>query len=280
VNPNAHRRLEPQWAAYEDLFALLTKHRELTWEMTKRDVQDRYAGHALGIAWAVGHPLLMILVYVFVFSLVFRIRIGGTPEMPFDYTTYLLAGLVPWLACQDALTRGTGSILAHANLVKQVVFPIGILPVKAVLAAVPAQIIGTAVLAIYILVQYGTLPAHVALLPVLMVFQTIGLIGLCFALAPLGAYFRDLKDIVQILCSIAPFLMPVIYLPEQVPSAFQPLLYLNPFSYMAWCYQDIFFYGRFEHAWAWPVFMGGSVLLLALGYRTFAHVKNFIGNVL
>ena len=248
--------------------------------MTKRDLQDRYAGHALGIAWTVGHPLLMILVYVFVFSVVFRIRIGGTPEMPFDYTTYLLAGLVPWLACQDALARGAGSILAHANLVKQVVFPIEILPVKAVLASVPGQVIGTTVLAIYVLVQYGTLPVHFALLPVLMLFQVMGIIGVCFVLAPMGAYFRDLKDIVQILCSIALFLTPVIYLPQQVPSFFQPILYLNPFSYMVWCYQDVFFYGRIEHAWAWPVFMGGSVLSLALGYRTFTHVKNLIGNVL
>ena len=280
MKSNAWYSLSTQAQAFAELSALLSKHRELTWEMTKRDLRDRYAGHVLGALWTVGHPLLLILVYVFVFSVVFQTRIGGTPGMPYDYVTYLLAGLVPWLACQDALARGAGSILVNANLVKQVVFPIEILPLKAVLATVPAQLIGTAVLGAYVLARYGSLPVEFALFPVLMLFQVMGVTGLCFILAPMGAYFRDLRDIVQVLCSIALFLTPAIYLPQQVPGVFQAILYLNPFSYMVWCYQDILYYGRLEHSWAWPVYIGGSVLLLVFGYRTFRHVKNLIGNVL
>lgn len=274
LSPRAHL------GAFADLVRLLTKHRELTWEMTRRDLADRYAGHALGFAWAVGHPLIMILAYIFIFAVVFQVKIGGTPDMPRDYAVYLLSGLVPWLACQESLVRGTGSILSHANLVKQVVFPIEILPVKAVLSSLPGQLIGLLILAIYSLVVEGTLPVTLALVPLLMIVQVMGVIGLCYVLAPMGAYFRDLRDIVQFGCTISLFLMPVVYLSSQVPALFRPILYLNPFSYMVWCYQDALYYGRLEHPWAWVVFVGGSLAAFVLGFRIFSHMKHLLGNVL
>src|SRR5262245_57714802 len=83
--------------ALQQVTALLIRHRQLTWDMAKREVADRYTGLVFGAFWTIGHPLVLMLVYVAVFGFVFRVRIGGTADMPLDYTAYLLAGLIPWL---------------------------------------------------------------------------------------------------------------------------------------------------------------------------------------
>src|SRR5262245_48672021 len=100
---------------------LLRRHARLTIEMAKRDLTQRYAGQLIGRIWVVGHPLFLTVLYVFLFGVVFRIKIGGTEELPRDYTTYILAGLIPWLTFQTAMTASCTSVLTNANLVKQFV---------------------------------------------------------------------------------------------------------------------------------------------------------------
>jgi len=265
---------------WRDLLALVTRHRQLTWEMTKREVAEKHTGQMLGASWALLHPLVMIGIYVFVFAFVFQAKIGGTHELPLDYTTYLLSGLIPWLALQEALNKGSQSILNNASLVKQVVFPVEILPVKSVLATLPSHLIGTTILAGYVLVKHGSLPWTWALLPLLIVLQLAGTIGICFVLAPVGAYFRDLVELVRVFSFAGMYVMPIFYLPHWVPGPLQPLLYLNPFSYMAWAYQDACYFGRFEHPWAWAVVAALSAFSLGGGYLVFRRLKSMLGNVL
>src|SRR5262245_11430163 len=93
-----------------DFAGLLSVRRQLIWEMAKREVSERYSGQVLGVIWAVGHPLIVIGVYLFVFQFVFRMSIGGTPDMPMDYAVYLLSGLIPWMTVQDVASKATISI--------------------------------------------------------------------------------------------------------------------------------------------------------------------------
>ncbi len=266
--------------AFAELLGLLTRHRQLTWEMTRREVSDRYAGQVLGTLWAVGHPLALMAIYVFVFGYVFRMKIGGTLDLPLDYTIYLLAGLVPWMAFQESMSKGATAIVGNANLVKQVVFPIEVLPVKGVIASFSTQLVATALLAVYVLASHGRLPWTWLLLPALFFFQALAMIGVAYILAAVGTYLRDVKDFVQVFCIAGMYLMPVVYLPKMVPGVFRPLLNLNPFSYMVWCYQDACYFGRFEHPWAWPVFLVGSLGMFYLGYRVFRKLKVCFGSVL
>lgn len=266
--------------AFHEVVMLLTRHRHLTWEMTKREISDRYAGQVLGIFWAVGHPLVLMAIYVFIFAYVFKMKIGGTRELPLDYTTYLLSGLIPWMSFQEAMGKSTTVIVGNANLVKQVVFPIEILPVKGVFASLATQVISTIILIGYLLFTYRSLPLTYSLLPVLFFFQTLAMIGVSYIFSALGTYFRDLKDFVQVFCVAGIYLMPVFYLPSQVPEVFRPLLYLNPFSYLAWCYQDACYFGRFENPWAWAIFLTGSLAIFYVGYRIFRKLKIMFGNVL
>jgi homopolymeric O-antigen transport system permease protein len=272
--------LRSNWLALVELLGLIRRHSELTWEMTKREISDRYAGSAIGILWTFGHPLIQIAVYVFMFRFVFRVPLNDTSESPFDYTTYILAGLIPWIAFAESMGKGASTIVGNAGLVKQVVFPLEILPVKGVLSTFLTQLISTLLLVVYVLAVCQTISWTYLLLPVLFVMQLLLMIGVSCMLSAVGAYVRDLKEFVTIYCLLGIYLMPVVYQASLVPELFQPVLYLNPFSYMIWCYQDVCYFGAIEHPWAWPVFLLISVGSFCMGYQTFRALKPFFGNVL
>jgi lipopolysaccharide transport system permease protein len=274
LNPKSHLLV------FRELVGLLSRYRQLILEITKRELTDRFAGQVLGVFWTFGHPLALMAVYIFLFGVVFKMKVGGTRELPLDFTTYLLSGLIPWLAFADSMNKGTTSITGNANLVKQVVFPIEILPVKGVIASLFVQAVSTAFLCTYVLIKYGTLPWTYVLLPFLFGFQGLAMIGIGYILASVGAYFRDLKDFVMVFCLINIYILPIVFMPQMVPKAFRPILYINPFSYMIWCYQDACYFGRFEHPWAWAVFIFEGLFLFYFGYRIFRKLKLMFGNVL
>ena len=274
LNPRGH------WQATKEITLLLTRFRQLTWELTRRELSERYAGQMFGWVWAAAHPVLLMAVYVFIFAFVFKVRVGGTAALPLDYPTYLLSGLIPWIAMQEAVSRGTVSITGNARLVKQVVFPVEILPVKVVLATLPAQIVSHAFLLLYLAATGQPIPITYGLLPLLILLQTAAMIGLCYALSVAQVFVRDTKDFVVVFTMIGAYLAPVFYLPEMVPEMFRGLLYLNPFSYIVWSYQDALYFGRFEHPSAMPLFAALAAVTFYLGYRVFRFGKIFFGDAL
>lgn len=259
---------------------LLTRHRQLTFAMAQREIAERYAGQSLGVTWAVIHPVFIMGVYVFIFAYVIKMKIGGTHELPFDYTTYLLSGLIPWMCFQESMSKASVVIVNNANLVKQVVFPLEVLPVKVAIASLFSMLISLCILIVYVLIINHYVPLTYLLLPALLIMQMAIMIGINYMLSSIGAYFRDLKDIVQVLNTVGLYLVPIFYLPDQVPRIFRPLLYCNPFSYVIWCYQDVLYFGRFEHLWSWVIVFALAIITFLGGYRTFRKLKIMFGNVL
>lgn len=272
--------LRAHFDACRELVFLLTKRRQLLWAMVRREIGEQYAGQMIGSFWAIGHPLILMLVYVVVFSFVFKMRLGGTVDHPMNYPVYMLSGLIPWMTFQTCLSKGVGVISANANLVKQVVFPIEILPVKTVLASSISQGISLILLTTYVLIIYRALPLTYLLLPILVFTQILAMIGVAYVLSAAGAYFRDLKEFVQVFTVAGIYAMPIFYLPEMVPSLLKPILYLNPFSHMVWCYQDALYFGSFRHPYSWGLFFSMSGLCFYGGYRIFRKLKVFFGSVL
>ena len=266
--------------AFSELVALLTRHRLLTFEMARREITDRYAGQFFGLFWTFVHPLILILVYVFLFNFVFAAKIGSSMAMPLDMTTYILAGIIPWLTFSDAMGKASTVIVSNANLVKQVIFPIEVLPVKGVLATLFTELILLGLLTIYTLIKFHSLWITYLLLPVILFFQSIAMVGISYLLCSLGTYIRDTKDVVQVFLTLGMWFVPILYLPEAIPQAVRPFLYVNPFTYMIFCYQDILYFGRLEHPIAWVVFPLLSLVVFLFGYRLFRKLKTMFGNVL
>ncbi|MBF0404349.1 MAG: ABC transporter permease [Nitrospirae bacterium] len=266
--------------AFRELYGLVTRHRRVTIEMARREVRDRSIGKVFGNFWAFGHPLVMIGIYVFVFTFVFKMKMGGTVDMPLDYTTYILSGLIPWISFQESMAKSTTVIINNANLVKQVVFPVEILPLKGVIVSLLSMFISLTILIVYVLSTHHKLLWTYMLLPFLIFFQMLAMSGVCYMLSSVGVFFRDVRDFIQVFSIVGLYITPVFYQPDQVPAIFRPLLYLNPFSYLTWCYQDALYYGRFEHKWAWLGFFVLSSGIFYFGYRVFRKLKIWFGHVL
>jgi lipopolysaccharide transport system permease protein len=271
---------EDEISPVRDVSRVCRKHADLIWEMARREISDRYAGQALGMFWAFCHPIFLIGLYIFIFAFVFRQKIGGTVDLPLDYTAYLLSGIVAWLGIQDGLIKSCSIITSNTALVRQTVFPLEVLVIKSMAVSLFPQLVSLLILVAYVLYNFGSLQLTYALLPVLLVLQLLGMVGLAFILAPVGAYIRDIKDVVQLFASAGIYLLPVFYLPSWVPELFRPLIYLNPFSYIIWCYQDTLYFGRFEHPWAWLVTIIINTIFFWLGYRVFRKLKPSLGNLL
>lgn len=254
--------------------------RELIVELTRRDVTAAHAGHGLGGLWVYVHPLVMIAVYIFVLGFVLGAKINYSKDFPGDYPSYIIIGLMSWLPTQASLMRSTGALTGNASLVKQVVFPIEALPMASVTASVwpfwPALVLCL----LYKLLFGGGLGWMALMLPAAIAMQ-IGLcVGLAFALAALTCFMRDIREFVSLFCLVAMYINPAMYLPEWVPKAFAPILYANPFSYLAWTYQDALFYDSFQHPWSWVIMLLMSVVSLAGGYRLFVRLRPYYGNVI
>jgi lipopolysaccharide transport system permease protein len=275
--PAIARLLEPSGyaQAFGELISLLAKRRSLTLTMARRELVTEHGGKALGPLWGVIQPLFLLAVYAFIYGVVFKSKIGGTVALPRNFTVYLLAGLVPWFAFQQCLTKSVGAVTGNANLVKQVQLPVASALVSCVWLAA-----GLAFLALFTAIEYGTVPWTYALTPVVVIVEFVGMVGFAFFLSAIGAFVRDVRDLVQLSAVLLIFVMPIVYLPGSIPAAFNPLLWVNPFTYLVYCYQDIFYFGRIAHPWSWLAFPLWSLFCFVAGYRLFRRLRPYFANVL
>lgn len=262
------------------------RYRRLLLEMTWRELADPFAGSFLGVAWSVLHPLLMMGVYATVFAIIFR----GSPEANihgFDFTMQMISAYLPWMAMTNCVLTGCSVIRNKSNLVKQVVFPLEVLPIKTVLASMVPQVIGTLFLLCYSLIRFHSLPWTWALWPILFAFEVMLLSGLVMAVAAVGVYLRDLKDVLQVLFMILFYATPVLYtentLHPENPTVLKILDFLltfSPASMVVRPFRDTCFFGEIRYTWTWGLYPIVSVLMLAFGYRVFRKLKPYFGNAL
>lgn len=205
----------------------LWKNRSLIRSMARRDVAGRYRGSFAGLFWAVLNPLLLVLTYFFVFGLVLRTRFGADPSRA-GFALYFLAGMLPWLPFSEAAGRAPWVMLEHRTFVKKLVFPLEILPAAQVASALVTQGFALAVFLAMLLAVRGTVPFSVAWLPAMIVPQVLFTLGLCWFLAALGVYVRDLGQINGFLLTLWFFLTPICYPEASLPQEALWLLAENP----------------------------------------------------
>lgn len=259
---------------------LIVRNRNLILAMASRELKNRYAGQFAGSFWIVGHPLFQLLLFVFIFGIVFKQRIGGSHDLPRDYTTYMLSGMVPWLSISSLLATACNSVVGNANLVKQFTFKTELLPVKDVAISMIFWMVGISILVIYGLAIDHSLPWTYVLLPIVLGLHLLFAIGIAWFLSSLSVFVRDMKDVITVAVTAGIYVLPIVYLPQWVPVLFRPLISLNPFSSMIWVYQDVLYFGRIEHPLAWMSFTAMALLSFGIGLRIFLRLKTQFGSVL
>jgi lipopolysaccharide transport system permease protein len=253
-----------------DPFSLLWRHRHLLIQTTRNDIRARYAGSVFGMAWLVLLPILFLTCYAGVQLYIYQIR---TPNMPpFEWVVLVFCGLIPFIGFSEALALGTGSVTSNANLIKNTLFPIELIPVKAVLTSQCSQTVSTVILLIA-LAWLGCLGIWALLLPVIWVAQVLFTIGVIWFLASLNVYFRDLQNVVGIINLMLMMMTPFGLTPEMIPAGIRPYLGANPLYYLITCYQDCLKLGRFPHGNAlWITLILACVFFLC-GHWFFSKMK-------
>jgi lipopolysaccharide transport system permease protein len=215
------------------------RHRSLIRTMVRRDILGRYRGSFGGAFWTIWHPLLLMLTYFFVFGIVLQARFGGDPSRT-TFALYFLAGMLPWLAFSEAAGRAPGVLLEHRNFVKKLVFPVEILPVNLVAAGLVSELFGLGLFSAAFWLARGSLPASVIWLPALLIPQVLFTAGICWFLAAMGVFVRDLGQVIGFVLTLWFFLTPICYPEASLPPGALEVLSANPLYVLVNGYRAVF----------------------------------------
>lgn len=257
----------------------LYHHRALIRSFVKRDLQARYKGSAIGLFWSVIHPLIMLLLYTFVFSTILKIRVGVGEGTEY-FAIYLFCGLLPWNAFAEALSRSTGVILEHANLIKRALFPSEILPVYPVISGIVNELIGLGILLAGLALTAHPFSPVMLALPVILLFQFALTMGLAWIIGGATVFIRDLGQMLGVILTLWNFLTPIFYPPSLVPADMRFLLTVNPLYAVVEAYRSLILKGQVP-PWGSLAFLAlFAAVVFVVGYRVFTRMQPAFADVL
>ena len=253
--------------------ASLVRYRGLIQSLVARELKARYRGSVLGFVWSFVNPLLLLLIYSFVFTTVMPNNVEGVQP----YALFMFCGILPWNWFATSLSDAAGSLIGGGNLIKKVLFPAEVLPLVSVFTNMVHFFLGLPILILF-LVIYRHPPDWWDLVwfPIAVVVQLVFTAGLALALAALAAHFRDIRDILANVLTLWFFATPIIYpWQDENVRAYKRLFDLNPFTHLAVAYQEVLVVpGPFT---GWPRVIGVGVVSLAIcaiGYFVFDRLRD------
>jgi len=252
----------------------LVRHRSLLVTLTARELKGRYRGSLLGFFWSLAQPLLLLVVYSVVFGHIFKPRVAGAEPYPI----FLVCGLFPWIWFSTAASEGTVSLTGNAGLIRRSVFPVELLPAVPVLSnlvhfllALPVVAAGIAWARIegYAAGGWGALA-----LPLVVALELPLVAGAALALAALHAHYKDVRDLLTSLLTLAFFLTPILYPLDAIAiPSLRWIVRLSPFTPFTLAYQQALFEGRFPALSLFWQMAAVALVAWALGSWIFARLR-------
>ncbi len=251
----------------------LFRYRGLIQSLVARELKARYRGSLLGFFWSFVNPLLLLLIYTFVFTVVMP-GARGTGLEPFS--VFMFCGILPWTWFSSSLLESSNVLVAGGNLIKKVLFPAEVLPIVTVLAGLVHFCLGLPILAAFLIYyRVPVTPTDLLWLPVIVLVQLVLTTGLALLVSALTVHFRDVRDLLANLLTLWFFATPIIYPLAQAPGAVGRVLNLNPFTHLAVSYQEVLFHpGPFQQ---WPRLFAvgaGALVVFAAGYFVFDRLRD------
>lgn len=278
MNPHAERPVSPA-----SLLRSLNRHRALILQMARRDVVGRYQGSIFGLAWSFFHPILLLTVYTFVFSVVFKSRWAAMPDAEESRTQFaviLFAGMIVHGLLAEMLNRAPSVVLINVNYVKKVVFPLEILPVATALSTLFHTAINLVVLLVAFWLFQGHLHWTAVLAPLVFLPLLILGLGLSWFLASLGVFLRDVGQVVIILTTVLMFLSPVFYPVSAIPESLRSWVLLNPLTFIIEQARAVLIFGHLPDWSGLIVYMLFALLVAWAGYFWFQRTRRGFADVL
>ena len=271
------------WILFNPILALLSiwRRRDLLWQLVRRNIQVRYKGTIMGLVWMVITPLMMLAVYTFVFSVVFKARWGtdfGDSKVAF--ALIMFCGMVVFNIFAESVTGSVGVITGNPNYVKKVVFPLEILPVSAVFSSIFFGLVSLIILLAGVGLVMHKFSVTIICLPLVFVPLFLLCSGMAWFVASLGVYVRDLAHVVGIVIQVLFFMTPIFYSVEMVPKSLRPVLILNPLTTIVQTTRYVLIYDKWPDWSELAIVSLLSLIIFQLGYVWFMKTKRGFADVL
>jgi lipopolysaccharide transport system permease protein len=256
-------------------------HRQLFNKLLQRDFAERYQGSYLGLFWSFFLPLLSLLVFTFFFGVIFQSRWdrGGQEGMA-QFAIILFVGLTLYNFIAECINRSPGLILSRQNYVKNVVFPLEILPIVLVASAAINLGIGIVVIALMQILFYQIIHWTVIFLPLIVLPLLLIGLGLSWFLSSLGVYIRDIQHIVVPLSQLLMFLSPVFYPLSALPDYLQPWMALNPLAAIMEQAREVLIFGQIPIWHSYFSVLVFSIVIALLGNYWFLRTRKGFADVI
>jgi lipopolysaccharide transport system permease protein len=259
----------------------LFRFRGLLATLTARELKARYRGSVLGFLWSLANPLLLLIVYSFVFSVIFKPRVAGLEP----YALFVVCGLFPWIWLSTSALEGAMSLIVNSGLIRKAVFPAEILPMVAVLSNLVHLLLALPILAVALvlgrLLGYPVGGASALLLPAVVALELPLVAGLAVGAAALTVHFKDVRDLLANLLTLLFFVTPILYSLDALAGrpAFWWLVRANPFTPFTLAYQQTLFHGRVPPSNLWLQMAGVSLVAWAIGASLFERLRETLVEV-
>ena len=259
------------------------KYRQLIWQMTRRDIAGRYRGSMLGLTWSLVTPLLLLTMYTFVFTVVFKARWNTPSALTPDtslFAVMVFSGLIIHSFFAECISRAPGVIVSQVNFVKKVVFPLEIFPFIITGAALFHFAINCSIMLCAAAFVLGYLPLTAFLLPLVLAPLLLMALGAGWLLASLGVFIRDIGQVISLALTLMMFLSPVFYPIDSLPPAFQLAMYLNPITLIIEQMRVVLIYGHLPDFTALAIYSAIASALAAIGFAWFQRTRHAFADVL
>ena len=253
--------------------AKLFRYRGLIQTLVARDLKARYRGSVLGFFWSFVNPLLLLLIYNFVFT---KVLVGVHSKEMEPYALFMFCGILPWTWFSSSLLESSNTLIAGGNLIKKVLFPAEVLPIVTVLANMVHFFFGLPILVFFLIYyQRPVDPLELLWFPVIVLVQLVLTTGLALLLSAMTVHFRDLKDLLGNLMQFWFFATPIIYPMQAIPADMRWWLQLNPMTHIMISYQEVLFFPGPHGHWRCLIAMGvASIAVFLVGYFVFDRLRD------
>jgi lipopolysaccharide transport system permease protein len=277
------RQPRPVWAFFNPIETILGiwMHRDLLRQLVRRNIQVRYKGTIMGLMWMVITPLMMLAVYTFVFSVVFKARWGtdfGNSKVAF--ALILFCGLVVFNIFSESVNSSVAIITNNPNYVKKVVFPLEILPVSAVFSSIFFGLVSLTILLAGVSLFIHKFSLAIICLPLVFIPLFLLSCGISWFVASLGVYVRDLAHVIGIVIQMLIFVTPVFYSVEMVPESLRTIFFFNPLTTIVQTTRYVLIYNRWPDWYGLCIVTIFSLVVFQMGYFWFMNIKRGFADVL
>ncbi|MEG5140050.1 MULTISPECIES: ABC transporter permease [unclassified Microcoleus] len=252
--------------------------------LVRRDLEAQYKGSILGNLWPLLNQLSQLVIYTYVFSIVLKVKLqlAGFPEnSDITFGVWLFAGLLPWSAFTSGLIKSGVSVVGQPNLVKKVVFPLGLLPLVPILTAFIESSLGLAALILIVAVSTQKLNATLWLLPLVWAPQLLLTAGLGYLTAGLTVFLRDIPQTLGVILNFWFYLTPIVYPASIIPEQWRGwIFWLNPMATISEVYRDLILLGEVKHWGEWGVATLISAAIFCAGFAVYRRLRPAFADVL